>query len=83
MILNLCIILLRTHLYHTSFWYLSITCNAFIACYIRRKTKAQKSLFHIIIKPEASRFRQVHKPTGPGKLIKVTQSMYVHLFFQF
>ena len=33
-ILNLFIILLCTHLYHTSLWYLSITCNAFIACYI-------------------------------------------------
>ena len=31
------IILLCTHLYHTSFLYLSITCNAFIACYIRCK----------------------------------------------
>ena len=28
----------RTHLYHTSFRYLSITCNALIACYIRRET---------------------------------------------
>ena len=36
-ILNLYIILLCTHLYHTSFQYLSITCNAFIACYIRCK----------------------------------------------
>ena len=35
-ILNLYIILLCTHLYHSSFQYLSINCNAFIACYIRR-----------------------------------------------
>ena len=28
--------LLCTHLYHHSFHYLSITCNAFIGCYIRR-----------------------------------------------
>ena len=34
-ILNLYIIILCTHLYRTSFQYLSITCNAFIACYIR------------------------------------------------
>ena len=32
-ILNLYVILLCTHCI-TSFWYLSITCNAFIACYI-------------------------------------------------
>ena len=32
-ILNIYIIYI-THLYHSSFWYLSITCNA-IACYIR------------------------------------------------
>ena len=31
------IIILCTHLYHSSFQYLSITRNAFIACYIRRK----------------------------------------------
>ena len=31
------IILLCTHLYLSSFQYLSITCNAFIACYIIRK----------------------------------------------
>ena len=36
-ILNLYIILLCTHLYHSSFQYLSITFNAFIACYIRHK----------------------------------------------
>ena len=38
-ILNLYIIILWTHLYLSSFQYLSITCscNAFIACYIRRK----------------------------------------------
>ena len=36
-ILNLSIILLCTHLYHTSYQYLSITCNAFNACFIRCK----------------------------------------------
>ena len=36
-ILNLYIILLWTHLYHPSFQYLSISCNAFIACYNRSK----------------------------------------------
>ena len=36
-ILNLDIILLCTHLYHTSFRYLSSACNAFIACYFRYK----------------------------------------------
>ena len=35
-ILNFYIILLFTDLYHSYFQYLSITCNAFIACYIRR-----------------------------------------------
>ena len=38
-ILNLYIIISCTHVYHHSFQYLSITCitcNAFIACYIRR-----------------------------------------------
>ena len=35
-ILNIYIMLSCTHLYHTSFQYLSSTCNAFIACYIRR-----------------------------------------------
>ena len=34
-ILNIYIMLSCTHLYHSSFRYLSITCNAFIACYIR------------------------------------------------
>ena len=37
-ILNLYIILFFTHLYHTSFQYLPITCNAFIACDIKSKT---------------------------------------------
>ena len=36
-VLNLYIILLCTHLYHTSFQLLSSNCNAFIACYIRHK----------------------------------------------
>ena len=36
-ILKLYIILLCTHLYHTSFQLLSSNCNAFIACYIRHK----------------------------------------------
>ena len=36
-ILNLYIILVCTHFYHTSFRYLSITSNPFIACYIRHK----------------------------------------------
>ena len=31
-----CIMLLCTHLYHTSFQYISITCNVSIACYIVR-----------------------------------------------
>ena len=34
-ILNIYIMLACTHLYHTSFQYLYITCNVFIACYIR------------------------------------------------
>ena len=34
-ILNIFIMLSCTHLYHSSFRYLSITCNTFIACYIR------------------------------------------------
>ena len=36
-ILNIYIILLCTHLYHTSFRYLSITCIACIACHIKCK----------------------------------------------
>ena len=36
-IMSLYIILLCTHLHHTSFQYLSNTCNAFNPCYIRRK----------------------------------------------
>ena len=46
-ILNLFIIILYTHLYHNSFQYLSITWNAFIACYIRCK----KYLIGILVTP--------------------------------
>ena len=42
-ILNLYIILLCTHLYNTYFQYLSSTCNAFVACYNRRRKNAVES----------------------------------------
>ena len=35
--LNIYIMLLCAHFCHSSFWYLSITCNTIIACYIRRQ----------------------------------------------
>ena len=34
------------HLYHTSFWYLSITCNAFISCYVRCKKYQLFTFYH-------------------------------------
>ena len=46
---------LGTHLYHTFFRYLSITCNAFIACYIRCK----KYLIEVILVATVSHFKVV------------------------
>ena len=66
-ILNLYIILLCTNLYHFSFQYLSITCNAFIACYkvfLFLTLQAYVSfLFGRWIRLTSGKYRQIRVPS--------------------
>ena len=60
-ILNIYIMLSCTHLYHTSFQYLSSPCNACIACYIRRLkyTLNTRPLFYSISRKPTFRISKI------------------------